>query len=112
MILNCNRVQRKSSDSSVPLSSYYQLSENVMRKSSAASCANGKFVLWTFLEHFDPRQDGRSNLQDGSPPCFCADVEQQFLMFWRGDVEAGIINRDGSGAAESILADVEEKRTP
>ena len=63
-----------------------------------------------FPEHFDPRQDGRWNLQVGSPPCLCADVEQELVLFWRGDVEAGIMNGDGSRAVESIPADTEEKR--
>ena len=40
----------------------------------------------------------------------CADVEQELVLFWRGDVEAGIINRDGFRATASILADAEEKR--
>ena len=38
----------------------------------------------TFSEHFDPRQDGRSNFQVGSPPCLCADVEQNSC--WSGEV--------------------------
>ena len=29
-------------------------------------------------------------------PCFCDDVEQELLLFWRGDVEANNINGDGS----------------
>ena len=46
-----------------------------------------------FPEHFDPRQDGRLNVQVGSLPCLCADFEQELLLFWRGDDEDGIINR-------------------
>ena len=65
----------------------------------------------TLPKHFDPRQDGRSNLQVGSLPRLCADVEQELLLFWRGDVEASIINGDSSRAAEKIPADVEEKDT-
>ena len=57
-----------------------------------------------------PRQDGRSNLQVGFPSCFCADVEQELVLFWRGDVEACIINRDGFRAAEGILVDAREKK--
>ena len=52
-------------------------------------------------EHFDPRQDGRSNLQIGALLCLCADVEQEVLLFWRGDVEAGIMNGDGFRAVTS-----------
>ena len=32
------------------------------------------------------------------------------MLFWRCDVEASIINGDGSRAAQSISADAEEKR--
>ena len=48
--------------------------------------------------------------QVGSSPCLCADVEQELLLFWRGDVEAGIINGNGSRGVEvsSHLALVDE----
>ena len=39
------------------------------------------------------------------------DVEQELLLFWRGDVKAGIINRDGFGAAERKPAGAEEQDT-
>ena len=38
------------------------------------------------------------------------DVEQELLLLWRGDVKAGIINRDGSRAAESIPAGIPQKK--